>query len=439
MKSIRRHLLVGLLGSVLVAGAIAGAAVYYKAHQETGEILDYQLRQMALSLRDQAVLGPAAPRPPSYGEDFDFAIEIWSADGTRLVYSQSRVEFPSIARRGYATVATAEGPWRTYTLQQRGVTVRVAQPMSIRDRLAVQASLRTLMPFFLLVPLLAVLVWFAVTRGLKPLETLANAVRTRSPASLTPLDERRVPEEVKPVVSSLNDLLERLTRALEMQRAFVADAAHALRTPLTALNLQIQLAERAADPNERAAAFGALEQGVERATHVVEQLLTLARHEPEAGGRAVSEVDLGTLAAEVVATDVTLAETRGIDLGLTQRDPDVAVTGERDALRTLLSNLVDNALRYTPPGGRVDVAVRRSDEGVVLEVSDTGPGIPPGERERVFDRFYRGSATDAPGSGLGLAIVSSIAARHGARAELADGPEGRGLAVRVVFAPRSNK
>jgi two-component system OmpR family sensor kinase len=253
------------------------------------------------------------------------------------------------------------------------------------------------------------------------------------------LDERRVPEEVKPVVSSLNDLLERLTRALEMQRAFVADAAHALRTPLTALHLQIQLAERAADPNERAAAFDALKQGVERATHVVEQLLTLARHEPEAGGRAVTEVDLGALGAEVVASDAQLAETRGIDLGLTQRDIDVAVTGERDALETLLSNLVDNALRYTPPGGRVDVAVRRSDEGVVLEVTDTGPGIPTEERERVFDRFYRGSATDAPGSGLGLAIVSSIAARHGARVELGDGPEGRGLTVRVVFARRQQR
>lgn len=432
MRSIRRQLLVALLAAVLLAGAIAGAAVYYRAREEAGEILDYQLRQMAMSLRDQAVLGAAAPRPPTYGEDFDFAIEIWSAGGTRLEYSQSRIEFPSIAHRGYATLRTAEGPWRAYTLQRPGVTVRVAQPMTIRNRLAATAALRTLTPFFLLLPLLAVLVWFAVTRGLKPLETLAGAVRSRSSASLEPLDERSVPQEVQPVVSSLNDLLERLTRALEMQRAFVADAAHALRTPLTALHLQIQLAERASDPNERTAAFDALKQGVERTTHLVEQLLTLARNEPEAGARPMTEIDFGALAAEAVAAHAQLAETRGVDLGLAQREPGVAVNGEHDALRTLLSNVIDNALRYTPSGGKVDVSVRRTPEGALLEVVDTGPGVPPNERERVFDRFYRG-ATDVRGSGLGLAIVKSIASRHGATVQLDAGPGGRGLAVRVIF------
>jgi two-component system OmpR family sensor kinase len=432
MRSIRRQLLGALLASVVLAGAIAGGAVYYRARAEAGEILDYQLRQMALSLRDQAVLGPAASRPPTYGDEFDFAIEIWSADGTRLEYSQSRIEFPPVAHRGHASVHTAEGPWRTYTLQQPGVTIRVAQPMSIRDRLAAKAALRTLMPFFLLVPLLAVIVWFVVTRGLKPLETVARAVRSRSPASLDALDDRSVPQEVQPVVSSLNDLLERLTRALEMQRAFVADAAHALRTPLTALDLQIQLAERASDPGERAAAFEALKQGVERTTHLVEQLLTLARNEPEAAARPLAEVDLGALAAEAVANHAQLAETRGVDIGLAEREATGAVFGESDALRTLLSNLIDNALRHTPRGGKVDVSVRRTRAAALMEVVDTGPGIPTEERSRVFDRFYRG-ATDVQGSGLGLAIVKNIASRHGATVELDSGPQGRGLAVRVFF------
>jgi two-component system OmpR family sensor kinase len=304
--------------------------------------------------------------------------------------------------------------------------------MSIRDRLAAKAALRTLMPFFLLVPLLAVIVWFVVTRGLKPLETVARAVRSRSPASLDALDDRSVPQEVQPVVSSLNDLLERLTRALEMQRAFVADAAHALRTPLTALDLQIQLAERASDPGERAAAFEALKQGVERTTHLVEQLLTLARNEPEAAARPLAEVDLGALAAEAVANHAQLAETRGVDIGLAEREATGTVFGESDALRTLLSNLIDNALRHTPRGGKVDVSVRRTRAAALMEVVDTGPGIPTEERSRVFDRFYRG-ATDVQGSGLGLAIVKNIASRHGATVELDSGPQGRGLAVRVFF------
>jgi two-component system OmpR family sensor kinase len=269
---------------------------------------------------------------------------------------------------------------------------------------------------------------------LKPLESLAAAVKSRSPTSLRPLDSR-VPQEIEPVVASLNDLLARLTRALELQRAFVADAAHALRTPLTALNLQIQLAERADTPEERAAALATVKDGVSRATHLVEQLLTLARQEPEAADRPMTTIDLGELASEVVAAYAALAEAKNVDLGLSRRDEGVVVTGERDALRTLLSNLVDNALRYTPSGGRVDVAAIRESEHAVLEIADTGPGIPAEERERVFDRFYRVAGSDVPGSGLGLAIVRSVAARHGAQVRLEARPDGGGLRVRVEFGP----
>jgi len=432
MRSIRRELLAGLLGSVLLAAAIAGTAVYFRAQNEAGVLLDYQLRQMALSLRDQT-LHAGAIGPPPFGNDFDFAIEIRTTEGSRIQYSQSRVRFPPSLVHGHVTVDTEEGAWRVYSLQQPGFTVRVGQPMSMRNDLAAKAALRTLTPFLLLIPLLGVLVWFAVTRGLQPLSTLANAVKSRSPVSLHPLDERRVPEEVKPVTSALNDLLARLTRALETQRAFVADAAHALRTPLTALRLQIQLAERASDPEERAAAFDTLKQGVDRAAHLVEQLLTLARHEPEVVDRPMSEVDIGALAAEVVAAYAQLAEKHGVDLGLTRRDSNVFVFGEREALRTLLSNLVDNALRYTGRGSRVDVAAVQTAEGPALEVIDNGPGIPVEERERVFDRFYRRAGTDVPGSGLGLAIVRSIAERHGARVALESGQGDRGLTARVVF------
>jgi two-component system OmpR family sensor kinase len=433
MRSIRQSLLAGLLASVLIAGAVAAAAVYYRALHEAGDILDYQLRQMALSLRDRTLNGPFAVPEPAPNDAVDFAIDIRADDGTRFHYSRSRVELPAASPAGYSTVATDAGAWRLYTLLQRGFAVRVAQPMHVRNEIAARAAVRTMTPFLLLVPLLIALVWLFVARGLKPLETLATAVKARTPASLKPIEAQRVPQEIEPVVASLNDLLARLTRALEHQRAFVADAAHALRTPLTALTLQIQLAERAGTPEERAAAFATVKDGVARASRLVDQLLTLARNEPEAADRSVAPIDLGALASDVVAAYATIAEARNVDLGLTRRDEHVEVQGEPEALKTLLSNLVDNALRYTPSGGRVDVAALRDAGEALLEVADSGPGIPAAERERVFDRFYRTQGNDVPGSGLGLAIVKSIAQRHGARIGLEDGPGGVGLRARVAF------
>jgi len=430
MKSIRRELLVTLLGAVLIAGSIAAVAVYYKAYGEIGELLDYQLRQMALSLRDESFQSGVI-EPPPFG--FDYAIQISSADGVTLYYSRARVRIPANAAVGYATMDSPEGLWRMYTLRQRGLSVQVAQPMRVRSELAASAAWRTLAPFILLLPVLALFVWFAVARGLRPLDSVATAVKARSPAALDPLPHADLPDEIRPVVLALNDLLPRLSRALETQRAFVADAAHELRTPLSALRLQLQLAERARDNDERAAAFDTLRQGLARATHLVEQLLTLARQDPAAAQSQSESVDLGALAADVVGAHAALAASKGIDLGLARRDDGLAVTGDADALRTLLSNLVDNAVRYTPAGGRVDVSARRGDASAVIEVTDNGPGIPMSERERVFDRFYRRADSDVPGSGLGLAIVRSIADRQGAKVELDEGPEGHGLTARVTF------
>lgn len=434
MSSIRRQLLVGLIAAVVAAGVLAALGVYLQARQEASALFDYHLRQMALSLRDQNFEGLAAIDGAPY-EDFDFAIEVRSEDGSQLYYSRSRrrVLLSGEAAPGYTTLPTNAGLWRVYTLQQRGFTMRVGQPMEVRDALAARAAWRTLMPFLLLMPLLGAIVWFVVTRGLRPLEAVANAVKARTPATLHPLPQSGLPAEIAPVVSSLNDLLERLQRALDVQRAFVADAAHELRTPLTALRLQIELAQRAADAAERAAAFATVEQGLGRATRVVEQLLTLARQEPEAGERPMTDVDLATLVREVVGSYAAIAENRHIDLGVTRADAAAIVRGEEHALRTLVSNLIDNAVRYTPEHGRVDVSAVAEKHAIVLEVTDTGPGIPPEERDRVFDRFYRRGGGDATGSGLGLAIVRTIAERHGARVTLDAPPAGSGLRARVQF------
>jgi len=430
MGSIKRQLLFGLLGLVLAAVGLGAWAVYRQSRAELDELFDYQLRQMALSLRDQAFGDAAAPAPAP--EDFDFAIQVWSPDGVRLYLSRPQAVLPARARLGYDTVETDEGAWRVFSHEQRGLVFQVAQPMRVRERFAAAAALRTIAPVLLLLPALGLLVWLTVGRGLRPLEAVAAEVEARTPSALSPVADRNLPREVRPLVEALNDLLRRLGSALEAQRRFVADAAHELRTPLTALNLQVQLAERAAAGEERTAALAAVKAGIARATRVVEQLLTLARQEPEAVARPAMETDLADLARQVIAELMPLAESRAIDLGMGRAEP-ARVMGDREGLRALLANLVDNAVRYTQERGRVDVSTFTADGEAVIEVTDNGSGIPADERERVFDRFYRRAGSGGAGSGLGLSIVKAIAARHGGRVELAEAPGGRGLSARVTL------
>ena len=252
---------------------------------------------------------------------------------------------------------------------------------------------------------------------------------------MQPLPSRDLPDEVAPVVSSLNDLLARLRQALEAQRQFIADAAHELRSPLTAVRLQVQLLRRAESDAERNAALARLERGVHRSARLVQQLLTLARQEPETPEALHGPIDLQRLAREVVADFEPLAESREVTLQL-ERDEPVVTLGNGDSLRVMLSNLVDNALRYTPAGGAVKCARERQLDGeAVLEVEDTGPGIPPDQRERVFDRFYRvsGRFQGDEGSGLGLAIVKRVADLHAAKVALDNASSGSGLKVTVHF------
>ncbi len=282
--------------------------------------------------------------------------------------------------------------------------------------------------------MLGLLTWWLVGRGLRPLGRLAQSVQARTPDSLDVLPAGDVPEEVRPLVDSLNDLLTRLKVALDAQRAFVGDAAHELRTPLTALQLQTQLVERASSESDRTVALADLKQGLQRATHTVQQMLTLARQEPEAAAVEFADVRLAEVVRESVTEHLRLAEARHIDLGVVQADEAAVVRGDAGALKILLANLIGNALRYAPEGGRVDVSCLMTDGVGCLEVADNGPGIPPEDRQRVFDRFYRrGSGS---GAGLGLAIVQTIARRHGAAVALGDA-DGGGLKVRVTF-PRGS-
>jgi two-component system, OmpR family, sensor kinase len=434
VRSLRRALVLTLLGAVTLVTLVGGLATYRQARIGIDQIFDYHLRQIALSLRDQA-WERAAGELGDAGSGFDFVIQVWDADGQRRYLSRPGTGLPEVAELGFATVAARSGPWRVYSAALGSLVIQVAQPLEVRDRLAFAAASRTLSPLLVLIPLLALLVWWMVGRGLEPIDTLARAAESRTPTALEPFDEEGAPAEVAPLVRSLNGLLGRLRSALEAQRAFVADAAHQLRTPLAALKLQVQLAERAPDEAQRAAALEDVSSGLERATRMVQQLLTLARLEPGSPfASAAGRVSLGELVGAAVADHAVLAETKGIDLGATTVDPHAQVQGDVEALGTLLANLVDNAIRYTPRGGRVDLSAGVDEGRPYLEVTDSGAGIPEEERERVFDRFYRREGTGEPGTGLGLAIVKAIALRHRAEVALADAPGG-GLAARVSFPP----
>lgn len=439
MASLRRKLLVSLLAALLAATALGGYAIYRVALEELDEVMDYNLRQFALSLRNQFINQGAPPlgRPD---ESLDFVIQIWDSQGLRLYLSHPHSSLPSQAQMGYATVDTRDARWRVFSVDAPGRVIQIAQPLAVRSRLAAQAALRTVLPLLALLPVMGGLIWFLVGRGLRPLARLARAVKARRPEALESVSAGDAPEEVLPLVEAINGLLARLDQALATQRAFVADAAHELRTPLAALQLQVQLAERAVSEAERAETLADLRRGLARATHVVAQLLTLARQGPEAEGHRPREsVDLAELAGLTIAELHPVAEAKGIDLGAGELAAGAVLHGDREGLRSLLGNLVDNAIRYTPAGGQVNVSVSRAGGDLVLEVADSGPGIPAAERERVFGRFYRREGHSESGSGLGLAIVRGVAQAHGGSVELGKSGQG-GLAARVRFpaAPSPN-
>jgi two-component system OmpR family sensor kinase len=431
MKSIRARLLVTLIGAVLATGAVAGWFIYRNALRAADAFFDEHLRQTAMSLRDQA-FEYAAPPVEEPDAEFDFVIQVWSATGVRVYLSRPHTALPGLVTLGFSSVEVGGLQWRVFAVQARSYVIQVAQPSRVRSRQAARLALQTLEPFLLAMPLLAILVWLAVGRSLRPLDALAKSVREREPSSLSALPDTGLPVEVQPVVSALNELLQRLRAAIDHERRFLDDAAHELRTPLTALSLQVQALQRA-DEQERPAALDSVRAGVARATRLVEQLLALARQQPKAASTAVP-VSLVDIARAVIGDLAPLADASGIDLGLAQADP-TQVRGDPDSLATLLRNLVDNALRYTPRGGRVDVAVLASPVPALV-VSDTGPGIPVAERARAFDRFHRLPGSSGVGSGLGLSIVKAIADASGASVTLDDAPGG-GLKVSVRFEGRS--
>ena len=434
MRSIRQRLLLWLLVGLALVLAVSGYATYRQARAEINALFDYQLKQTALALRNQNLLTLAMGADPSEGER-DLLVQIWDRNRGLLYVSRSSRELPFATRQGFTDLLWRNESWRLFALNVGDRIVQIAQPTRVRLRMSADIALRNLAPFLLLLPGMGAVIWFGVGAGLRPLRRLTAELQSRRADSLEPVTSIQSPAEIAPLLGALNDLLARLARTLDTQRQFIADAAHELRTPLAAVRLQAELAQRqTVSAEHRAGALADLRIGLERATHLVEQLLAMARLDAAPGTGTIEPVDLRALAKIVTAERAAIAAARTLDLGLLPGET-VTIAGDPAELRTLLGNLVDNALRYTPGGGRVDVGIQRGPHETLLSVRDTGPGIPLEERSRVFDRFHRGAQASAPGSGLGLAIVKRIADRHRARIELREPKDGPGLRVTVHFAP----
>ncbi len=432
MRSIRHQLLIWLLAIVVAGVGAAGWLIYRQALAEANELFDYQLQEIAAAL-------PSEPFSQVFGSrtnvgDEGIVIQIWNRNGGLMYFSHPRAPIAPRAELGFSTERTDRGEWRVYGAIVGDNVVQLAQPLSVRNRLAASVALRTVWPMILLLPFLGAAVWMIVGRGMRPLRRVTRAVESRRPEALDPLPDKRLPQEVQPLVHALNGLLARLSAALDTQKAFVADAAHELRTPLAAVQIQAQLVARAQDDETRREALADLQSGVTRATRLAEQLLALARSEPD-GATVREPVSLADVLAQCVSAHAVVAQRRDIDLGIEEAQPAV-VDADIGALRVLFNNVLDNAVKYTPEGGRVDVSLAFADGRARVRVADSGPGIPPEERERVFDRFYRDSSAraraDVSGSGLGLAIVKRVAAQQRATLTLGESPAG-GLLVEIEF------
>ena len=439
--SLRARLLGFLLLAVVSAVALQAVIAYRTALAEADAIFDYQMQQTAQSLRAAMPLALLDLQSPSDeapdDENFNFIVQVWSPGGLALFRSGARAVLPPPASLGFSSASAGGVRYRVYALQTRAFVIQVAQDMATRRDMASALALRTVWPVALMAPLLMLLVGWVVTASLAPVARVRSQVAQRQADDLEPVGQGGLPDEIVPLVDEMNLLFGRLRAAFDAQKNFVADAAHELRSPLAALKLQVQALERAGDASARALGLSRVAAGIDRASRVVEQLLVLARQQAHAATRTRPEpVSLADIAREAVGEMAAEARLRGIDVGLVQADAG-KIDGHTDALRILLRNLLENAVKYSPDGGSVDVAVLQGGASMLLRVEDSGPGIAPAEHERALDRFYRSpdsANSGATGSGLGLAIVKSIAELHGATLTLERSQALGGLQVNVRFA-----
>ncbi len=430
MTSLRRRLVVTLLASVLLGGLVGVVGLYWQAIEEFDELFDDRLQDIGDNLTPQML--SSREQPTQEESEDDIVIQLWDRAGQLRYTSRPKEPAPAPTASGLANHTGDSKDWRSYSRSTAdGGLLQVAQEVEARQDIALESTARLLLPLLIILPLVALFASWAISRLLRPLRSLAEQLQRSGPQQQARVQVDDVPRELVPVIGALNDLLARQAEAARKQQAFLADAAHELRTPLTVVGLQLQRAQQASDAQEQAEALDGLKSGVERATRLVTQLLALARSEPDRE-KPLQKVSLNfeSLLKTVLAELYPLAAHKQIDLGLVDSQP-CMIESDGEDLRSLITNLVDNAIRHTPAGGRVDVSLQVRGALATLRVSDTGCGIAAERRQAVFERFVRDGSADSSGTGLGLAIVRQVVERHGGRIALEDGANGVGLVVRI--------
>lgn len=420
-KSLERHLSRTLALALLLAGLAAGAAAFWFAYGEAQEFQDDSLRQIA-ALAERQVKGPAFEGDAAPDDQESRIIVLHLPQDARPSW------VPADITAGFHTLSSAEGRFRVLVRRKpRGGLIAVAQGTDVRDELAIDSALRTVAPLALLLPLLVWLTVRIVRRELAPVRRLAQNLDEQAADRPQSLPEENILDELAPFVRAINRLLERVNRLMAEQRRFIADAAHELRSPLTALSLQAQNLEKAETVEAMRERVAPLRAGIERARRLTEQLLSLARS--QAGTSARETVDVSRMARELIAEFLPVAEAKDIDLGLEER-AQLSLVASPESIRLILSNAMENALKYTQQGGEVTLRLLSEDDHAVIEVVDNGPGIPVTERGRVFDAFYRIPGAIGEGSGLGLSIAADAANRMGGALSLYERQDGPGLIFR---------
>ena len=434
MKSLREHLLLWLLPVFLAAAIIATVWTYYMFGNMVSMFMDNQMSVLADSHAVET-LGPPTLRPLTehHVEKGGLIVQIWDGQGGLLTTSYPALAVPLQATDGFKDLRIGSERWRIYTMHTSGRTVQSIQNLEFRAMVINKQAFTTGLPIALLMPISAWILWFGACRAMGRLEALARAVAGQDENTITELPTKDVPSEISPFVMAVNRLLTRLRDAFASQRRFVQDAAHELRTPITAMTLQLENLKACPMDAETAAQVSQFEAGLRRTKRLIEQLLRLARQEAPQKVEAASNVDLAPFLQELISDLMPCADHRDIDIGLSF-DINANVRANPHELRSLLHNLLDNALRYTPEHGVVDVRLFADSGKVVVEIVDTGPGIPPDLLPRVFDRFFRIEGSDTEGSGLGLAIAKHAAERNRIDLHLDNRIERTGLVARVTFA-----
>lgn len=461
--SIRNFLLIYLLLAVMLMGSLSAFGDYYLSKNDIRAHMDALLEQMGLSFAavvsadfknkaELAVIKHELNVIEEKSRYFMFVsdnksqntffgqtkyyFQLWDNKGNLILYSAKSNHLDlDVAPLGLSDLNINGQSWRIFKIydKENNINYVVGERYTIRDQLSHNIALNNFYILLITFPLSAILIWFIVGWGFRSVKRITNEVSNRAPTYLEPVDIHEVPVEIKPLIEELNSLFERLHEAFEREKRFAGDAAHELRTPLAALKTQVQVALKTTDEKERESLFEKLIPSVDRIVHIMQQLLTLSRLVPEAASTYdISEINFSKLTAEIIAHLVPMALEKHIDIELDALS-NIHIKGNLTGISILVRNLVDNAIRYTPINGRVNVEIREESENVILSVIDTGPGIPEELRTRVFERFYRIIGSNASGSGLGLAIVQQIAHIHQAAIKLSSPKKGTGLIIEVRF------